>query len=65
MPLEHILNNKLNLYKYPFNLTDETIDKWEFWKWQMYIEKINKSNKDKKSDSAISDDYMKNVLGIK
>lgn len=62
MPLEHILNNKLVLYKHPYNLTDQTIDEWSFWKWQLNIEKINKSND--KSENIIDDNMMKNILNI-
>lgn len=63
MPLSHILNNKLVLYKKPYNLTDQTIDEWEFWKWQWNIENINKSNQT--DDQVIDENLMKNILNIK
>jgi hypothetical protein len=64
MPLEHLLENKLTFYGPPFNLSDETIDNWSFWQWQMNIEKVNKRNSDKKGESTITEDKMKNLLNL-
>lgn len=65
MPLDYFLNNKLVFYSAPYNLTDETMDNWEFWKWQMNIEKINKKNIEKSDgNNVISEEYMKNILNI-
>lgn len=46
MPLMYLLRNKKVLYQYPYNLTDETIDNWQMWKFQTFIDMINEEGKD-------------------
>ncbi len=42
----YLLRNKKVLYQYPYNLSDDTIDNWPFWKFQTMIDLINEEGKD-------------------
>jgi hypothetical protein len=58
MPLDYFLNNKIHLYNK--GLDDNTINKWSLWKFQMNIDKFNKSGKKSSSDS-INMDQINNL----
>lgn len=39
MPLDYFLNSKIKLYNK--NISDQTIDNWQMWKFQTNIDKFN------------------------
>ena len=61
MPLNYFLENKLTLYKAPYNISDNTIDNWTMWQFQSNIENINKRNS--KMDSIVDNEKALNMLG--
>ena len=50
-----LLKNKVQLYKH-YNLNDETIDKWEYWRFEEIIKIVNdlteEENNQRKSQEA-------------
>jgi len=46
MPLNYLLKNKL-LLQSSYSVSESDINKWFFWKFQGYIDMINKDNKGK------------------
>ena len=50
MPLDYFVNNKLHMYG--MGMDGRTIDTMPFWKFQMYIETINKQNEAKTAKTS-------------
>jgi len=46
MPLNNILKNKILMYRDPWNLSDETINKWPYWLFEENIKIINSLNEE-------------------
>jgi hypothetical protein len=51
MPLDYILETRLILNSYPYNMSDDVIDKWSFWKFQDKINRINTKNRKAESNA--------------
>lgn len=60
MPLMYLLRNKKVLYQYPYNLSDDTIDNWQMWKFQTFIDMINDEGKD--AVNSINPTTTENIL---
>lgn len=56
----YLLRNKKILYQYPYNLSDDTIDNWQMWKFQTFIDMINDEGKD--AVNSINPTTTENIL---
>lgn len=62
MPLDYILNNRLNITRYyKGGITDRDIGSWEFWRFQDTISKINKEIEGKSSSTNITSNSLKPI----
>jgi hypothetical protein len=54
MPLPYLLRNRIILNGHPYNINDEAMGKWEFWRFQVTIDDINKIKEEKEDNDSIN-----------
>jgi hypothetical protein len=54
MPLSYILRNRLTLNGHPYNINDTSLGDWEFWRFQVTIDDINKMKMEKEESNSIN-----------
>jgi hypothetical protein len=54
MPLNYLLRNRLKLNGHPHNINDTSLGNWEFWRFQMTIEDINKIKEEMNDTDSIN-----------
>ncbi len=54
MPLNYLLRNRLLLNGHPYNINDDAIGKWEFWRFQNTIDEINKMKEERDNRDSIT-----------
>jgi len=62
MPLNYILKNKILMYKQPWNLTDETINKWPYWLFEENIKIINSLQEENNEVLSLANPNLKGPL---